>query len=185
MEFDFEKGMGARRFIRNLCFICFGVSAFSNPLDRFNLYNIGFGIVVGLLFGWLFKLFIRGLLSLFNPKLKKEQGKKVIHYVVDMGMMFIAPFALMALMATFYLKWSMTGGFISAGIMAVATASAIEMGKFTGKQQIKNTIITSVISYLFSYIWTFSSGYMAKAPGFIEGGINLLRSILSNGGGSL
>lgn len=180
-----EKGSGLKSFIRRICFISFGISAFSNPLGRLNLYNIIFGIVVGLFFGWLFKKFLRGFLGLFNSKFKKEKGKQVIRNAVDNGMLFLAPFAIMVLIATFYLRWSMTSSFISAGIMAVGTSSAIEIGKSKGKQQIRNTIATSGVSFLFSFIWTLSYQYLVKAPALIEGGVNIIRAMISGGGGIL
>lgn len=178
-----EKGW--RGFVHGLCFIAFGICAFSNPLDKFNIYNILFGVVIGLFFGWLFKKFLKGFLGLLNSKLKKEQGKEVIRSAVDNGMLFLTPFAIMILLATFFLNWSMTVAFISAGIMAVGTAAAIEMGKLKGKQEIKNTIATSGMSFLFSFIWTLSYQFLMKTPPYLEGGINLIRTMISGGGGSI
>ena len=185
MEQYMNKGKVWRNLLRRLCFIAFGITGFTNPLDRLNLYNIGFGIIIGLLFGYLFKKFLRSLLRLFNGALKKEKGKETIFYAVDTGMLVLIPFAVMALLSTFYLKWSMTGGFISTGIMAVGAAAALEIGKLKGRQEIKNTISTSVISYLFSFVWTLSAQLLVRLPGLLEGGINLLRSVLSKGGGTL
>lgn len=182
---NINKGKGWRSLARRLCFMAFGISAFSNPLDRLNLYNIIFGIAMGLLFGWLFKKFLRGFLGLFNGKFKKEQGKESIRYAVDNGMLFLTPFAVMLLIAAFYLNWSMTAGFISAGIMSVGTAAAITMGKLKGKPEIRNTIATSGVSFLFSFIWTQSIQFLLKAPPFIEGGVNIVRSVISGGGGSI
>ena len=182
MSEDISKGKGWRNLMRRLSFIVFGICAFSNPLDRLNIYNILFGIVIGLFFGWLFKKFLRGFLGLFNGKFKKEQGKEVIRYAVDNGMLFLIPFAVMVVIATFYLNWSMTGGFISAGIMAVGTAAAITMGKLKGKQEIRNTIATSGVSFLFSFIWTLSFAFLVKAPPLLEGGIMMVRSLISGGG---
>ena len=185
MNEEIYKGKGLRNLARRLSFIAFGISAFSNPLDRLNAYNIIFGIVIGLFFGWLFKKFLRGFLGLFNGKFKKEQGKEAIRYAVDNGMLFLTPFAVMLLIATFYLNWSMTGGFISAGIMSVGTAAAITMGKLKGSQEIRNTIATSGVSFLFSYIWTLSFAFLAKAPPLIEGGVIIVRNLISGGGGIL
>ena len=184
MEVNNYSGGAWRGLIRNLCFIAFGITAFYNPVDPLNPYSIGFGVVVGMLLGWLFKKFLRGFLGAVNSKLKQEKGKKVIYYAVDNGMLFLIPFAAMVLMATFVLEWSMTSGFISAGIMAVGTTAAIEIGKIIGKRDIKNTVIASGISFLFSLTWTLSAHILVKAPGLVEGGISLLRSILSQGGGS-
>jgi len=159
-----------------------GVGALANPLDLWNPYNIGFGIFWGLLFGGLFRIFLKGLLSLFNGQLKKEKGKEAIRYAVDNGMMFLAPFTLMLLIAVYYLSWSMTIPFISAGIMAVGTASSIEMGKLLGKQGLKNTIATAGVSFVFSLLFTLSFSYLNKAPAYLEGGINLIRSVTGGGG---
>jgi len=180
-----NKSNGGLTLIRNLCFIAFGVTIFSNPLNRFNIYNIGFGIFVCIIFGWLFKKFLRGFLSLFNSNFKKEKNKKAIYYAINNGMLFLIPFALMTLIATFYLNWSITSGFISTGFMAVGTAVAFEMGKLKGKQELKNTIVCSGISFLFSFVLLFSVKILVKAPGLIEGITGLLYSFLTKGGGKL
>jgi len=185
MEEYFNKGKAWRNLLRRICFAAFGITAFSNPLDRWNLSNIGFGIVAGLLFGYLFRKFLRGFLNLFNLRLKKEKGKESIVYAVDSGMLFLCPFAAMALLSAFYLKWSMSAVFISAGLMAVGTASDLEVGKIKGAQEIKNTIAAAFVSYLFSFAWTLSAQWLARAPSYIEGGVSLLRSVLGKGGGSL
>lgn len=177
------SGSSWKGLIHSLCFMAFGISAFSNPLDRLNLYNIMYGVLVGLIFGLIFKVFLKGFLGLFNGKTKKEKGKKAIKTAVDNGMLFSVPFAVMLLLATFVLNWSMTVAFISAGIMAVGTATAIEIGKLKGKQEIKNTILTSGMSFLFSLIWTVSYQILEKAPPLIEGGIALIKTMMTGGGG--
>lgn len=174
-----------KNLVRYLCFIAIGISAFTNPMEPMNIFNMAFGAAAGLLFGWIFRIFLRAFLSLFNGNLKKEKGKRVIREAVDSGMLFLAPFALMMLIAVFYLQWSDTRGFVSAGIMAVGTASAIEMGRLKGKQEIKNTIAASGISFAFSLLWTLSYLYMAKAPALIEGGAGLIGGIISGGGAGL
>lgn len=185
MADDIYKGRGWLTLIRNLSFIAFGITIFSDPFDRFNLYNIGFGIIVFLLFGWIFKKFLRGFLALFNPALKKEHGKAAIYYSVENGLLFLVPFAVLALIATFYLNWSMINAFFSTSIMVVGTATAIEIGKLKGKQNLKNTIITSGVAFLFSFIFTLSLQFIIKAPGLIEGVVNLIPTLFSQGGGSL
>lgn len=182
---DVNRGSGWKWLIRTLCFMVFGICAFFNPLDKWNLYNIIFGAVVGIFFGGLFKFFLNSFLTLFNGKLKKEKGKQIIKAVVADGMLFLVPFAAMLLAATFALHWSMTGGIISAGIMAVGTAAAIEMGIRKGKQELRNTIATAFVSYIFSFLWTMSYGILIKAPGFIEFGVKFVSSIISGRGGNL
>lgn len=178
-----ESGSGWKSMIHSLSFIAFGVSAISNPLDRMNVYNIVLGVLIGLVFGWIFKSMLKGFLGLFNGPTKKEKGKRAIKMAVDNGMLFTIPFAVMIVLATFVLNWSMTVAFVSAGIMAVGTATAIEIGTLKGKQEIKNTLLTSGMSFLFSFAWTLSYQFFVKAPPFVEGGIAIIRSMLSGGGG--
>jgi len=186
VEFDMTKGRVRRSLLRWILFAVLGMAAFSNPLDRWNLANLVFGSVTGLFFGYLFRRFLVGFLGLFNRHLKKEKGKEAIIYAVDCAMMFLTPFAAMILLAVFYLKWSMTAVFISAGVMAVGTAAALEIGKLKGTQEIKNTIAAAIISYLFSFAWTLSVQWLAKIPLYVnEGGINLLKSALTRGGSAL
>ncbi len=182
MEVDFGKGRAFKALIRRLCFIAFGVSAMSNPMNFLSPYNIGFGALIGLLFGGLFRISLKGFLSALNGPLREEKGKEAIRYAVDNGMLFLSPFAAMLLLATFYLKWSMTAPFISAGVMATGMAAAIEMGRLLGKQAIKNTLVTSLLSFVYSFIWTMSFPILYRAPSLIEGGISLLRSLIGGGG---
>lgn len=182
MELDFRKGRALKSLIRRLCFIAFGVGAMANPLDVLNLYNIGVGALIGLLFGGLFRMFLKGFLGMANGAFKREKGKEAIRYAVDSGLLFLSPFALMLLLATFYLNWSMTVPFISAGIMAAGTAAAIEMGRLQGRQAVKNTIAASAVSFAASFIWTLSFPTLYKAPSLIEGGVSLVRSLIGGGG---
>lgn len=169
-------------FLRFLCFACFGICTFYSLLEPTNPYRLGFGLMFGIIFGWLFKLFLNGFLGAFNHKIKIEHGKLVIKNATKAGMVFMLPFAVMLLIATFYLQWSQTAAFISAGIMAVGTASSIELGKLIGKSSIKNTIVTSVVCFLFSFTWTLSTAFLIKVPPLIEGGAEIVKSLLSKGG---
>ena len=182
MTIDFQKGKGLKTWIRILCFMTFGVGALANPMDALNLYGIGFGIVCGLLIGWLFRLFLKCFFGLFNREFKKQAGRQTIRYAVDEGMLFLAPFAVMLLIAVFYLNWTMTVPFISAGIMAAGTAAAMEIGRMQGKQAVKNTIAATVVSFAFSFLWILAVPILKRAPSLIEGGVQLIRSLLGGGG---
>lgn len=183
MEFDFRKGKGVRKLSRMFCFALLGVSALYNPQDPLNLPAITMGIAVGLLFGSIFRSFLKTFIGLFNKSLKKDMGKYAIAYAVDCGMMYLFPFAIMAAVATFFLNWSMTAVFVSAGIMAVGTASALEIAKLKGMPEMKNTIASGLVSYVFSFAWTLIIPIIYKAPAYVGGAITLLRSFLGNGGG--
>ncbi|MBS3937452.1 MAG: hypothetical protein KGZ50_02600 [Peptococcaceae bacterium] len=182
MEKDRRTEKMGLNFVRRLCFIAIGISAFSDSMERLNPYNMMFGALAGLLFGCLFRKFLGSFLSLFNGKFKRENGKEPIRDAVDRGMLFLVPFAGMLLLAVYYLDWSETRGFVAAGIMAVGTAAAIELGKVKGKQEIRDILATSGIAFLFSFLWTLSYAYLAKAPSLLEGGFGLIRGFVSGGG---
>ena len=171
-----------KRWLARLCFITIGICSIANPLDYFNLYYIGFGVVLGLLFGFLFRWFLKRFLNTFNFKYKKAGGKLALDYAVENGLLYLIPYAVMMAFATFYFGWSMTLGFVSTGIMTVGITSAMELGKLKGKQEIKNTIATSVVCFLFSTVWTMGLPYYTKVPSLLEGGVTLIRSIMGGGG---
>ncbi len=169
--------------MRRLSFMLFGISAFAHPLDPLSPVHLAFGAVFGLFFGWLFKRFLYAFVAMMNRPVRKEWGKKVMRHPVETGMLFLIPFAVMMALATFYLKWYQPAAFISAGMMAVGTATAIELGHLRGEILIRNTIVTSGVSFLFSFLWIFSLPFLNRAPGLIDGGITLLHSLLAGGGG--
>jgi hypothetical protein len=177
---DYQKGNGLRGFLRMLCFMVFGVLTFANPLDKYNPYNIGFGVIAGLFFGFFCRLLLVWLLSAFNPQVKETHGHKAISTAVSRGMLFLLPFAVMAFVSFFYLGWYMTSGFLSAGIMAAAASASIEIGRLKQKQEIKNTVITSLVAAAFAALWIFGSGFLAGVPGLIEGVVEFLRSQAGN-----
>lgn len=179
---NLQKGKHLKRMVGRLCFAVLGICTFLKPLNKENLYHIAFGAIFGLLFGWIFKKFLRWFLRLFNHTFKKEHGKKVFIYIVDTAALFLAPFAAMMLIAAFYLKWSMGVVFVSAAIMATGAAAAYELGKIKGKQEVRNTLSTTFVSMLFSVLWTASTPYLSKIPGYLEGGVHLLSGIISGGG---
>lgn len=185
MQKSLYKGASFKRIVGNICFVIFGVTSFSSPLDRLNPYNIGFGIISGFLFGWFFRKFLKFLLGIVNPSLKKDFGKKITGYAVDNGMLILFPFAALAFLTVFYFMWSMNTAFISTAIMSLGGAASIEIGKLKGIQHIKNTIVTSIVAFVFSYIWTLYAHYLVRVPGFIEGGIKLARLMLTKGGSSV
>lgn len=183
MENQFTKGRFARRMIRLFSLVALGSCLYVDPADLFNPYQIGFGVIVCLFIGILFKGFLKAFISLFNGKVRKEFGSGVIAYIVENGMMYMLPFSFMALLATFFLEWSIATAFISTGFMAVGTATAIEIGKLQEKKNIKNTLVTSAVSFGFSFLLSLSIPMLSKGPGYIEGIIGLIPTFLGKGGG--
>jgi len=177
---DLTKGIFLRSLLRKLCFIVMGITFFMDLTDRFNPVNIAFGAVIGLLFAFLFRLFLSGILGVFNPGLKREYGKKIISCAVDKSMTFIIPFATMAFLSKYILGWSLISAFVSAGLMAAGASASMELGRLRGRQEIKNTILTSGISWAFSMLWLFLSELLISVPAYIEGGVRLLSALAGN-----
>lgn len=168
---------------RLIAMVALGATVYNSAATRFNPYYIGFGILICLLFGWVYKHFLRALLSLFNPAIRKGGAKKSLHHAVDNSMLFLIPFAVMSLLATYYLKWTLTTAFLSTGIMSVGTAAAMEVGKMRDKPAIRNTVIASGVSFLFSFGLTMTVQLLSKAPGFVEGAVQFLLGLYGKGGG--
>ncbi|WP_092590128.1 hypothetical protein [Acidaminobacter hydrogenoformans] len=178
-----DDGRFLKALSRRLCFMTFGICAFTNPLEPLSVYNMAFGAVFGLFFGWLFKRFLYIFLAALNSNIKKEWGKKVMRYPVETGMLFMIPFAVMLALATFVLKWNNASAFISTGMMAAGTSTAIEISRIRGKSMIRNAIATSGVSFMFSFLWTYAQPILFRAPGLIEGGVTFVRSLILGGGG--
>lgn len=174
---DLKKGSAIRKLITRLCFGAFGVTALANLADPWNPVNLVFGFLAGLIFGALCRKFLSVILGAINGDLKKEYDKKVIAVAVDRGMIFIVPFAGMALAAAFLMGWTITGGFVSAGIMTTGAMSAVEIGKLREKPGLKNTVLASVTAWCFSTLWLFAIPIVGKVPPYLDGGITLLLSI--------
>lgn len=164
--------------VRKLCFAIFGITAFAGGIGGYGYAAIGFGIFAGLLFGWLCRLFLTGFLLLLNRELRQDGRQKDVGAAVERGMLFLIPFAVMAALAVYFLGWTGVAGFVSAGLMTAGGSAALEIGKLKGKQEIKNTIAASVLSYLFSALWITSAGLLSKIPPYVEGGIGLLKTFV-------
>lgn len=177
---DYGNGNFIRSTVRKLCYAVFGVTAFANLADPFNITNIVYGIVVGLIFGLICKVFLSGIMGLLNRDLKEKHGKKVISHAVEKGMTFMFPFAVMGFLASFVLGWTLTSGFVSAALMTAGASAAMEIGKLKEKPSIKNTILASVLSWAFVTVWLFSINFLSKVPPYLEGGIKLLISLKDN-----
>lgn len=183
MDEQLTKGKFLRGFIRWLCFIALGAALFIDQTDPFNWVRMVLGIVTVIIFGGIYKLKLKALLYVFNGKVRKEKGRHTVSYSVENGMLFLVPFAVMALIAAYYLRWSSVTPFLSTGLMVVGGASTVELSKFTGKSSIKNTLIASGVSFLFSFILILGMPYIANIPGMLEGLADLIPTVLGKGGG--
>ncbi|BEP28010.1 hypothetical protein [Helicovermis profundi] len=181
-EKSIEK-IGGSHLWRLLAFLAFGATTFTTASTRFNPVYIGFGFIFLVFVGWLYRHFLITILKIFNPIIKKEVGKKAISIAVGNSMLFLIPFAVMSLIATYYLKWSMTSVFISTGIMSVGTASSIELNKLREKSVLRNTVLTMFVSFLFTLCINVSVQLLSKVPALIDGAIKFIPVLLGKGGG--
>jgi hypothetical protein len=175
-----KKGKAMRSFWRHLCFGAFGVTALIDVENPFNPVNIIFGVIVGILFGILCKLFLSGVVGSFNRDIKEEHGKQIVSYAVGKGLTYMVPFATIAVLSTFLLGWSITSGVVSAGLMTAGVATSLEVDKIKGTTSTKNSLTATVVCGGFALLWTFAIGFIAKLPPYIEGGIQLLGSFAGN-----
>ena len=159
----------------SLAFVSFGIGTFATPVLGLTVANVIFGVLVGLIFGMFCKLFLTGLLSRGNAEVKQKWGQGVIKAAVEKSFVFLIPFAVMALLAVYFMGWNFAPVFVSAGLMSAGALAAMEVGRLKGKKEVKTSIVASVVAWVFSSLWVFSAGYLSKVPLYAEGAVNLLK----------
>lgn len=177
---ELKRGKGARGFLRNLCFAAFGVTALLDIADPYDPVNLVFGALVGLVFGFIVRRFLSGIVGVMNRDLRESHGKHAASLAVGKGMTFLVPFAVMATLATFLLGWSVPGGFLSAGLMTAGIAGSMEIDRLKGKTNARNNLAASMVCGAFSALWTLGIGYAGMVPAYIDGGLQLLGSLIGN-----
>jgi hypothetical protein len=170
---------GFKRFIGYLCFALFGMVSAMQQGQESNLLNIVYGILVGIVFGWVSMLVLAVFLGLINPGLKKTQKRGFARRAVSSGMVFMVPFALMALMAVYFLHWKSAGLFVSAAISAVAVATGAEISRLYEKPRLWNNIIPSILASACSMLWLFVIVQVQSFPATIISLYTLVTRFLS------
>lgn len=168
--------------VRHLCFIVFGFMFFYNPFDPFNPFNAFLGVLVCLLVGWLYRLFLRLFLFAGNGDVRREIGSWAIRMAVDNAMLFLIPFVVLVVLSTLVLGWSMSVPFISTGILAVGTTAAIEVGRLSDEPRLRNTVLASATSFGFAFLLTWSLQTVGRIPGLVEGVVLLIPNLIRGGG---
>jgi hypothetical protein len=146
---------GFKRFIGILCFALFGMLGSLQQGQEFNVLNLLYGLLVGLVFGWVSMMILTIFLRWINPGLKTTQKKGFARRAVSAGMVFMVPFALMAFMAVYLLHWKSAGLFVSAAISTAAVAMGAEISKLYEKPRLWNNIVPSVLASACSMVWLF------------------------------
>jgi len=181
-EYKERKHSKVLWFTRTLAFAAFGTTLFHNPYKPLNLFNIGFGVVICLFLNAYLKYFYRFLLTLFNPKLKKEVTKKAIHHSVNRALIYIVPYAAASLVGTFYFNWEISSVLLSTAIVTIGISAAGEISRLAGKSNFKNTVLTSIVSYSTTFLLTHYIKTLVIGPGLIETLVKILPTLLGKGG---
>jgi hypothetical protein len=170
---------GFKRLIGVMCFALFGVLGSLQQGQEFDLLNIVYGSLVGLVFGWVSIMIMTIFLRWINPGLKKTQKKGFARRAVSSGMVFMVPFAVMAFMAVTLLHWKSAGLFVSGAISAVAVATGAEISKLYEKPRLWNNIVPSVVATVCSMTWLYLIVRIQSFPSAILGLYSLVSTFLN------
>lgn len=164
--------------IGTFSFMVFGVVGYMNLKSPMNKTNIIFGVLVGLLFGFVSKKIFAVILNILNGDIREKHTKGIISSTVSRSTVFMFPFATMALLSAHFLGWQSVGVFYSSAIMSTGVMASTEIAKLKEKVAIRNMIATSVSAFLLSYLWMFSAGYLKNVPGILESIIRVLLPLI-------
>jgi hypothetical protein len=170
---------GIKRFFGLLCFCVFGMVGFIRQGGDMNLWFILYGVLTGLIFGSLSMLILAIVLRIINPKLKLTQKKGFARRSVSEGMVYMVPFAVMAVLAAFFLNWSSAGLFVSAAIAAAASATGGAISRLYDKPRLLNNVVPSVIASACSMVWLFFVAQVQSVPSMVAGIVGMLSQLSS------
>lgn len=154
--------------IGTFSFMVFGVVGYLNLRIPWNSTEIVFGVIVGLIFGFISKLIFIRLLSILNGDIRKSRGSRAIKEVVRRSTVFMFPYAVLVFLAAYFLGWAAASALFSAAIMNTGVMVSSEVGKLKEKPVVRNTIATSLTATAISYLWMYSAGYLKDAPAMLQ-----------------
>ncbi|MCF8011016.1 MAG: hypothetical protein K9L17_00940 [Clostridiales bacterium] len=140
-----------------LCFIVFGMLI---PVTRpdFQVVTFLFSVLLSLVVGLLVIKLLIMLFNIANPKLRLDTCE-FAREAVGTGMLFMVPFAVLAVLAKVLMGWNAIMPFASAAIMTSAATAGTEVIK-KGAQDMKNMIIPSVLAFTISTLWMMLIGFL-------------------------
>jgi len=140
-----------------LCFIIFGIMIpFSKP--EFIITSLLLSLLISLAVGFLAINLLIMILNAGNEVLR-QNSSQFAREAVSTGMLFMIPFAALAVLAQFILGWDAVMPFASAAIMTAAATSGTEVMK-KGAQGIKNVMIPSLLAFVLSTGWMILAGIL-------------------------
>jgi len=140
-----------------LCFTIFGILIpFSKSEIKFS--SILLSILIAMIVGLLTVNLLIGLLRKGNQTLDAENSQ-FAHQAVSIGMLFMIPFTVLAVLAQLLLDWNAVMPFASAAITTASATAGTEVMK-KGAQGIKNVLMPSLLALVFSTAWMMLAGML-------------------------
>lgn len=99
---------------------------------------------------------LAALLAHFNPETQRRYGFRAVVKAVARGFVLLGPFAVLAAIAWFWLRWDAAQAFAAAGLMAAGAATGGEMAKIGGGR-IAGRLLPLLWSMLLSLAWMLLS----------------------------
>jgi hypothetical protein len=170
---------GFKKFIGIICFAVFGTVGTFQQGEGFTLWNSLYGMLVGLVFGFISMTILAIFIRWINPELRKTQPNGFARRAVSSGMVFMVPFAVMAFLAAYFLHWKSVALFVSAAISAVAVATGGEVGKLYEKPKLWNNIVPSILASGCSMAWMYLIVQIQSIPSTLIGMYNMVTKFLN------
>lgn len=149
---------GSKLWPSYLCFMVFGILIpFGKP--EFQVTTFILSVLLSLVVGLLAVNLLIMLLNRGNMALRAESGGQFARDAVGTGMLFMIPFAILAVLAQMILGWDAVMPFASAAIMTATATAGTEVIK-KGAQGIKNVLIPSVLAFALSTGWMMLVGIL-------------------------
>lgn len=134
-----------------LCFTVFGVLI---PFSKSDVQAVSvlLSVLLALAVGLLAVKLQIILFNSGNPALRAETAGQFAPEAVGVGMVFMIPFTVLAVLSRLLLNWDAVMPFASAAIMTSAATAGAEVMK-KGAQGIKNVLIPSGVAFVLSTGW--------------------------------
>lgn len=129
-----------------LAFAAFG--ALVGARASSNLAVVAGVVVVGVLFAFLGT----HLLVLVLAAAHRQLDSAALHQAAAIGLLLLAPFAALALVAELLLGWNASQVFSSAGLMTACGAVGVELGR-RGGMSLRGALLPTIIAFLLSMAW--------------------------------
>lgn len=122
-----------------------------------NLVAVAAAVTIGALFAFLATHLLVLVLGAAHPQLAADK----VHEAAAIGLLLLAPFAVLALVAELLLGWNASQVFSSAGLMTACGAVGAELGR-RGGTGLRSVLVPTVIGFLLSTAWVSLSALAGR-----------------------